>query len=165
MGTEFGPSVTMAIVLTCCLLLLSSVVGLGDATMLRGKATMGKEDGHCELCLEMTHQMQHGEVPSCYVAGNANSYAVCNQVAQSLKVQNFNIQYWLMHGCLEEKVSGYGKYDPVVPCPSHVVCSWVPNLYQRDQLCPADFSYIKPGFVKASYKNAQYTEASSEAKK
>merc|ERR1711916_55099 len=107
---------TMVIVLIC--LLLSTVtVGFGDATMLRGKATMGKEDGHCELCLQMTH----GEVPSCYVAGNANSYAVCNQVAQSLKVQNFNIQYWLMHGCLEEKVSGYGKYDPVVPCPSHVV--------------------------------------------
>ena len=93
-------------------LLVAALFASSDATgsQLRGKATMGKEDGHCELCLEMTHQMQHGEVPSCYVAGNANSYAVVRvqrlrQLAQSTEPR-----------CLREVLSFRAHWQRTARC-------------------------------------------------
>jgi len=102
------------------------------------------EHGYCELCIYALHQVQYGELPSCQGSSRAASYDSCAQVTQSILAFAQDVMHLLSYGCYS--YDAYEGWQTVKPCPAHVVCGRLPNVYdtQQQTMCPADFHYRFP---------------------
>jgi hypothetical protein len=121
----------LAVVLVCALARTGTSVGQG-------------EHGFCELCMYAVHQVQYGELPSCGGSSRAFSYDACSQVTQSMLSFAQDTMHLISYGCYE--YDAYKGWQTVKPCPAHVICGRLPNIYDTQQhtLCPADFHYRFP---------------------
>lgn len=102
------------------------------------------EHGYCELCIYAIHQVQYGELPSCQGSSRASSYDACSQVTQSMLAFAQDTMHLISYGCYQYDV--YKGWQTVKPCPAHVICGRLPNVYdtQQQTMCPADFHYRFP---------------------
>jgi hypothetical protein len=102
------------------------------------------EHGFCELCIYAVHQVQYGELPSCGGSSRAFSYDACSQVTQSMLAFAQDMMHLISYGCYQ--YDAYKGWQTVKPCPAHVMCGRLPNIYDTQQktMCPADFHYRFP---------------------
>ena len=109
-------------------------VGVGDVG----------EHGYCELCIYAVHQVQYGELPSCAGSSRPFSYDACTQVTQSMLAFAQDTMHLISYGCYS--YDAYKGWQTVKPCPAHVICGRLPNVYdtQQQTMCPADFHYRFP---------------------
>lgn len=127
----------------------AGVAATGDAPadtvlMEMGARVGGGEHGFCELCMYAVHQVQYGELPSCAAAAKTFTMSSCSQVVQSMLHYAHDVMHLISYGCYQ--YSAYRGWQTVRPCPSHVICGRLPNIYtaEKEQMCPQDFHYRFP---------------------
>jgi len=111
---------------------------------MQAGAKQDGEHGFCELCIYAIHQVQYGELPSCGGSSRAFSYDACSQVTQSMLSFAQDMMHLISYGCYQ--YDAYKGWQTVKPCPAHVMCGRLPNIYDTQQktMCPADFHYRFP---------------------
>ena len=53
-----------------------------------------------------------------------------------------NLVYWLNYGC--KQATNGGGWEWVRPCPAEPICSWLKNLFDEKEYCPASTKYKQP---------------------
>ena len=88
--------------------------------------------------------MQYGELPSCGGSPRAYSFDACSQVVQSMLAFAQDVVHLISFGCYQ--YDAYKGWQTVKPCPAHVICGRLTNIYDTEQQthCPADFHYRFP---------------------
>jgi hypothetical protein len=107
------------------------------------------EHGECELCIYSVHQVQYGSLPSCGGTTKIFSYSACSQVVQSMLAYAHDVMHLISYGCYQ--YDPYRGWQTVKPCPAHVVCGRLPNIYDESHqtMCPTDFHYRFPHALSA----------------
>jgi hypothetical protein len=107
------------------------------------------EHGDCELCIYSVHQVQYGSLPSCGGTTKVFSYSACSQVVQSMLAYAHDVMHLISYGCYQ--YDPYRGWQTVKPCPAHVVCGRLPNIYDESHqtMCPTDFHYRFPHALSA----------------
>ena len=102
------------------------------------------EHGYCELCIYAVHQVQYGQLPSCGGTAKTFSYSSCSQVVQSMLAYAHDVMHLISYGCYQ--YDAYKGWQTVRPCPAHVICGRLPNIYdlEKQSQCPADFHFRFP---------------------
>lgn len=122
----------------------------------QAKAKWTGEHGYCELCIYSIHQVQYGSLPSCGGANKVYSYSACSQVVQSMLAYAHDVMHLISYGCYQ--YDPYKGWQTVKPCPAHVICGRLPNIYDQEKQnqCPADFHYRFPhALASLTPKNGQ----------
>lgn len=127
-----------SLLLPCLLLLLPPTANSWSA-----------EHGECELCIYSVHQVQYGSLPSCGGTTKIFSYSACSQVVQSMLAYAHDVMHLISYGCYQ--YDPYRGWQTVKPCPAHVVCGRLPNIYDESHqtMCPTDFHYRFPHALSA----------------
>lgn len=65
----------------------------------------------------------------------------CSQVVQSMLAYAHDVMHLIAYGCY--KYSAYHGWQTIRPCPSHVLCGRLANIYDAEHrpFCPTDFHY------------------------
>ena len=102
------------------------------------KATWSGEHGYCELCIYSVHQVQYGALPTCGGTTKTFSYSSCSQVVQSMLAYAHDVMHLISYGCYQ--YDPYKGWQTVKPCPAHVICGRLPNIYDqsKETMCPAE---------------------------
>ena len=108
------------------------------------KSTWSGEHGFCELCIYSVHQVQYGALPTCGGTTKTFSYSSCSQVVQSMLAYAHDVMHLISYGCYQ--YDPYRGWQTVKPCPAHVICGRLPNIYdeQKETMCPADYHFRFP---------------------
>jgi hypothetical protein len=127
----------------------SSSSTAATATGIGLAAAWSAEHGACELCIYSVHQVQYGSLPSCGGTTKTFSYSACSQVVQSMLAYAHDVMHLISYGCYQ--YDPYRGWQTVKPCPAHVVCGRLPNIYEENHetMCPTDFHYRFPHALSA----------------
>ena len=108
------------------------------------KAKWSGEHGYCELCIYSVHQVQYGALPTCGGTTKTFSYSSCSQVVQSMLAYAHDVMHLISYGCYQ--YDPYKGWQTVKPCPAHVICGRLPNIYDqaKETMCPADYHFRFP---------------------
>ncbi len=123
--------------------------GGGGGGGLPGAQAWSAEHGDCELCIYSVHQVQYGSLPSCGGTTKVFSYSACSQVVQSMLAYAHDVMHLISYGCYQ--YDPYRGWQTVKPCPAHVVCGRLPNIYEENHetMCPTDFHFRFPHALSA----------------
>ena len=118
-------------------------------SILATASSWSAEHGECELCIFSVHQVQYGSLPSCGGTTKVFSYSACSQVVQSMLAYAHDVMHLISYGCYQ--YDPYRGWQTVKPCPAHVVCGRLPNIYDeaKQTMCPTDFHYRFPHALSA----------------
>ena len=82
----------------------------------------------------------------CQPAGEPKtfSYSSCSQVVQSMLAYAHDVMHLISYGCYQ--YDPYKGWQTVKPCPAHVICGRLPNIYDqaKETMCPADYHFRFP---------------------
>eukprot|EP00299_Pterocystis_sp_00344_P010634 c4803_g1_i1.p1 GENE.c4803_g1_i1~~c4803_g1_i1.p1 ORF type:complete len:173 (+),score=51.28 c4803_g1_i1:58-576(+) len=98
----------------------------------------------CEICLvvmerkeSMVAQKESNMRGEC--AGMEVYHTVCDEVLHSsLEWHNWIDQWQRTSGCVKITPIGFAV---ALPCPAHVICSWITDTGTRQPYCPPDHTY------------------------
>lgn len=107
-----------------------------------------KVHGYCEICSRMVQMYQRALPDIC--SGLTDTYFItCVKNMESVLKADRAVVYWHQIGCVHLDDGP----EIVKPCPAHVICGWVPNIFARRvgitqsigqlaPLCPRDINYL-----------------------
>ena len=85
----------------------------------------------------------YGALPTC---GERQDffYSSCSQVVQSMLAYAHDVMHLISYGCYQ--YDPYKGWQTVKPCPAHVICGRLPNIYDqsKETMCPADYHFRFP---------------------
>jgi len=96
----------------------------------------------CEVCVYILENKQQHQSYLCRSLTAKSQQQICVRVLESLVWWITNEVYWVNYGC--QRKSPNGGTEWVRPCPAHVICGWIQDLYERKPFCNADPNYPTP---------------------
>ena len=117
---------------------------LQTGAQVKAGTSFSGEHGFCELCIYSIHQVQYGALPTCGGQSKTMSSSSCSQVVQSMLSYAHDVMHLISYGCYQ--YDPYKGWQTVKPCPAHVICGRLPNIYDhgKESMCPADYHFRFP---------------------
>ena len=123
-----------------------------ETVLLQSKAAAKAQrvQGYCEICIRMVQMKQRFQPDVCSGLTD-NFFITCVKNLESIIRVDRAVSYWHNVGCVH---MDQGGPEAVKPCPAHVICGWIPNIFgqriradgetmgQLAPLCPRDTNFV-----------------------
>eukprot|EP00466_Bigelowiella_natans_P004876 jgi/Bigna1/90703/estExt_fgenesh1_pg.C_770019 len=107
-----------------------------NGSFLEMSSGVGEELKECKTCVFVLERIKKGTnmilpaICSEIYEKYPKDYGTCHQVLNALTVNGGNIRYWLFEGCYKYEI--YQAKEWIKPCPSHVMCSALKMLDDKE---------------------------------
>eukprot|EP00742_Colponemidia_sp_Colp-10_P000534 GILJ01000582.1.p1 GENE.GILJ01000582.1~~GILJ01000582.1.p1 ORF type:complete len:348 (+),score=44.36 GILJ01000582.1:71-1045(+) len=119
----------------------SSMIPPSSFMELSSSMSASGTPGRCEVCVYVIENKEQHQHYLCRGLKDPAYQQICEQVMESMMWWLVNEVYWVNYGCQRTFAQ---EVQWVRPCPAHVICGWLENLYDRMGYCPPDPEFKKP---------------------